>query len=375
MEVLNYFDQHAKVLGVTATPDRGDKRNLGAYFEEIAYEVGLARLVNEGYLSRIIVKKLPINLDLRSVGKVAGDYNMGELGHALSPRLSHVAEAITRETRDRKTIVFLPLVQMAQDFAFMLAQLGVHSRAVAGVDSPETRHSTLNWFAKAGKGSVLCNAMLLTEGFDQPDVDCIVCLRPTQVRSLFAQMVGRGTRIHPGKENLLLLDFLWQTDEHKLITISKLVASAPADVAALETAVEEGKELFEAAQDVETQRLNTLIKKLDHNKERPPHTYDAVEMALALDDDDLLQYEPTMEWHEKDVSPAQVACLIKSGFDPGSVTCRGHAAKILDKIAIRRSANLATPKQVRIIKRFGHKAPDKLTFAEASAIITRRFGK
>jgi superfamily II DNA or RNA helicase len=264
---------------------------------------------------------------------------------------------------------------MAQDFSDMLNKLNVPSRAVAGVDNSTDRHASLEWFAKAGEGSVLCNAMLLTEGYDQPDVDCIVCLRPTQVRALFAQMVGRGTRIHPGKTNLLLLDFLWQTDVHKLITLSRLIAKAPEDVPKIEAAVEAGEEAFAAAVDVEAERLDSLLKRLNENKERPPQTYDAVEMALALDDEELLNYEPTMEWHYKEVSPAQAAVLERNGFDPGSVTCRGHASKILDKLAIRRSSNLATPKQVRLVKKFGHKHPDKLTFNEASAIISRRFGK
>lgn len=373
--VVSHFHNNAKILGVTATPDRGDKRNLGAYFEEIAYEVGLARLVRDGYLSRIKVKKLPVTVDLRTVAKVAGDYKVSDLGEALSPRLWDVAKAIAAETRDRKTIVFLPLVEMARDFSGMLNKCGITSKAVAGVDSTDDRHGALAWFANAPKGTALCNAMLLTEGFDQPDVDCIAILRPTQVRALFAQMVGRGTRIHSGKEDLLLLDFLWQTDQHKLITISRLIAKSPDDVPGIEAAIEAGDEVFQSAEDVETQRLKKLLKTLDAVKERPAQTYDAVEMAYALDDEELLTYEPTMEWHHKEVSEAQNNILIRAGFDPGSVTCRGHASKILDKLAIRRAANLATPKQVRMLKRFGHPSPQTATFTQASAFITQKFGR
>jgi hypothetical protein len=188
-------------------------------------------------------------------------------------------------------------------------------------------------------------------------------------------MVGRGTRIHPGKEDLLLLDFLWQTDQHKLITISRLIAKSPDDVAGIEAAIEAGDEAFQSAEDVETQRLKKLLKTLDAVKERPAQTYDAVEMAYALDDEELLTYEPTMEWHHKDVSEAQTNILIRAGFDPGSVTCRGHASKILDKLAIRRAANLATPKQVRLLKRLGHPSPQTATFTQAGTFISQKFGR
>jgi superfamily II DNA or RNA helicase len=70
----------------------------------------------------------------------------------------------------------------------------------------------------------MSNAMLLTEGYDEPSIDCVVCLRPTKVRSLYCQIVGRGTRVYPNKDHLLLLDFLWLTNDHSLIKPAHLVA-------------------------------------------------------------------------------------------------------------------------------------------------------
>jgi superfamily II DNA or RNA helicase len=375
--ILSRFHGHAKVLGVTATPDRGDKRNLGKYFEEIAYEVGLTRLIKDGYLSRIVVKRLPVGIDLRDVKRTAGDYSAQGVGDAIEPKLSHVADAIAGEAWDRKTIVFLPLVKTARDFAEMLRARRLDARAVAGEDKPDHRAGVLDWFAKSGSGSVLCNAMLLTEGFDQPDVDCVVCLRPTQVRALFVQMVGRGTRVHPGKNNLLLLDFLWQTEDHQLVSAARLVSGHDEDVATVEklveTAGDEEIDLVEAAEDAEESRIEKLKERLKEVRKKTPGTWDLLELAFALNEEELLSYEPSMEWHEKEVTPAQAQALIKAGFDPLSITCRGHASKILDTLARRRSNELATVKQVRLLRRFGHPNPSSASFREAGAWLDKQF--
>ena len=376
-KVLRHFTPETKVLGVTATPDRGDKKNLGAYFQEIAYEVGLPRLIRENYLSKIVVKRIPLSIDLRAVGRQGGDFKLGELGTAITPMLAKVANVIANEVADRKIIVFLPLVEMARQFAEELTRNGIEARAVAGEDSGNDRAGSLDWFARTGKGSALCNAMLLTEGFDQPDVDCVVVLRPTEIRSLYAQMIGRGTRIHPGKENLLVLDFLWLTEQHQLVNMSRLVASNPEDALAVDALIAVGEEVdpLEAQRDAEEDRLRKLIKILNTVKTRPAGTYDAIELAVAMHDEELMEFVPSLEWHEKPVSPAQADALLKAGFDPASVTCRGHASKILDRIALRRLNNLATPKQVRQLKRLGHANPHTETFKGASDFITKRFNR
>jgi superfamily II DNA or RNA helicase len=266
---------------------------------------------------------------------------------------------------------------MARQFAEELTRNGIEARAVAGEDSGNDRTGSLDWFARTGKGSALCNAMLLTEGFDQPDVDCVVVLRPTEIRSLYAQMIGRGTRIHPGKENLLVLDFLWLTEQHQLVNMSRLVASNPEDALAVDALIAAGEEVdpLEAQRDAEEERLRKLIKILNTVKTRPAGTYDAIELAVAMHDEELMEFVPSLEWHEKPVSPAQADALLKAGFDPASVTCRGHASKILDRIALRRLNNLATPKQVRQLKRLGHANPHTETFKGASEFITKRFNR
>ena len=210
--ILDYFSG-AKVLGVTATPDRGDMRNLGEVFDSLAFEYKLTDAIKEGYLCKIMAQTIPLQLDITSVTMSGGDYAVGDLGTALDPYLEQIAAEMARRCKSRKTVVFLPLIKTSQKFRDLLNTYGFRAAEVNG--QSDDRRQVLADF-DAGKYNVLCNSMLLTEGWDCPSVDCVVVLRPTKVRSLYSQMVGRGTRLSPGKTDLLLLDFLWMTDKHEL---------------------------------------------------------------------------------------------------------------------------------------------------------------
>ncbi len=126
---------------------------------------------------------------------------------------------------DRKTVVFLPLIKTSQKFTDILNAHGFRAAEVNG--QSEDRDQVLKDFDE-GKYNVLCNSMLLTEGWDCPSVDCVIILRPTKVRSLYSQMVGRGTRLYPGKKELLLIDFLWLTEKHELCHPANLICSPEA---------------------------------------------------------------------------------------------------------------------------------------------------
>ena len=121
--VLQYFS-NAKVLGVTATPDRGDMRNLGSYFESLAYEYTLPRAIKDGYLCRIKAQTIPLKLDLTGVGVQAGDFKAGDLGTALDPYLYQIADEMIQYCMDRKTLVFLPLIKTSQKFRDILKSKG-----------------------------------------------------------------------------------------------------------------------------------------------------------------------------------------------------------------------------------------------------------
>lgn len=180
--VLDYFSA-AKVLGVTATPDRGDRKNLGELFDSLAYEYSLPQAIKDGYLCPIEAQTIPLSLDLSHVGVQAGDFKSADLGDALEPYLEQIAqEMYEAQCMDRKTVVFLPLIATSQKFRDILNRHGFRAAEVNGQSS--NRAEVLKDFER-GKYNVLCNSMLLTEGWDCPSVDCIVVLRPTKVRSLY----------------------------------------------------------------------------------------------------------------------------------------------------------------------------------------------
>lgn len=181
-KVLDHFTG-ANVLGVTATPDRADRKDLGTVFDSLAYEYTLPAAIREGYLCPIQAQTIPLNIDISSVSTQSGDYAVGELGDALEPYLEAIAdEMVAAGCRDRRTVVFLPLVRTAKRFRDILLEHGLRAAEVDG-QSPD-REQVLRDF-QDGSYDVLCNSMLLTEGWDCPAVDCIVVLRATKSRALY----------------------------------------------------------------------------------------------------------------------------------------------------------------------------------------------
>lgn len=364
-KVLGHF-ANAKVLGITATPFRSDKQQLGSYYEAIAYEVGLFDLIREGYLSRITVKSVPANIDLQQVRTTAGDYNAGDLGAALSPHLMHCAELLAEHASDRKTVVFLPLVDVSKEFAECCKSVGLRAVHVDGNDRSALRS---DW-------QVICNASLLTTGWDCPDVDCVYILRPTKSLVLYMQMVGRGTRIAPGKKDLLLLDPLFLSDTMQLIRPSRLIAKTAEDAKYLQDRLDlEGGDLLEQEEEAVADRRAAMFDRLAQQRRRQARTVDAMEWALSLNAVEVVEYEPEMKWESAPMSDKQREMLEKNGFDVEAITGKGHASKIIDLLMTRRQMGLATPKQMRLLQRFDHPAPATCTFADASAFIDSKIGK
>ena len=362
---LRHFDGHAKVLGVTATPDRGDRKNLGRYFENIACQISLLDLIRQNWLAPIRVKTVPLSLDLRGVRSTGGDYSADDLGHALTPYLEQIA-GVLAEYRHRKTIVFLPLIRVSKMLAEICRSLGLRAEHVDG--QSESRREVLERF-RTDETRILTNAMLLTEGYDEPSIDCVVCLRPTKVRSLYSQIIGRGTRISPGKDHLLVLDFLWQAEEHSLVRPAHLIAEDEEDADAITGQLGEDGDLEEAQEAVNADRTRKLAERLMANRSRKSSVIDPLELAVTLNEAVLAEFTPTMKWHEQSPTDRQLQALAKFGIDSSRVLCKGQASILLDRLITRRQLGLATPKQVRILRRRGHPHPETATFAEASGFI------
>ena len=372
--VLNHFSD-AKVMGVTATPDWGDMRNLGQYFESLAYEYSLPRAIREGYLAPIKAMTLPLTLDLSAVGTQAGDFKAGDLGSALDPYLHSIADEMLIHCADRKTVVFLPLVATSQKFRDILNAKGFRAAEVNG--NSEDRAQILADF-DAGKYNVLCNSMLLTEGWDCPSVDCVVVLRPTKVRSLYCQMVGRGTRLAEGKDHLLLLDFLWHTDRHELCHPAHLICESPEvakqmtqniEAAGCPVDIEAAEQ--KASEDVIAQREEALAQKLSEMKKRKRKLVDPLQFEMSIQAEDLSGYVPSFGWEMGPASDKQRSALEKMGIFPDEIDNAGKAAMLLDKLDKRRLAGLTTPKQIRFLESRGFQHVGTWQFDSAKRLIDR----
>lgn len=345
--ILSQFPA-AKVLGVTATPDRGDKKSLARYYDGIAFEYGLKQAVSEGYLCNITARTVPLEIDLSNVKVSLGDFQVDSVAETLEPYLPKIAEAIQIYAASRKTVIFCPLISIAKELAGMIPG----AREVNG-DSTD-RKETLEWFDQAGPGSVLCNAMLLTEGWDCPSVDCVVVLRPTKIRSLYAQMIGRGTRLAPGKENLLVLDFLWLCQKHNLCKPASLIADNEADVKKVtQISIEDEIDLFDAVTDAEEQRRIALAEELANQKKKQSKLINPLEIFSILDDIGLADYEPTFAWETADATDKQIKTLESFGVNADGIS-KGYASQILDRLIKRSQQHKATIKQINLLRRFDY---------------------
>ena len=372
--ILDYFES-AKVLGVTATPDRGDMRNLGEVFDSLAYEYKLTDAIKEGYLCKIMAQTIPLQLDISEVGFTSGDYSLGQLGTALDPYLEQIAAEMVQRCRGRKTVVFLPLIKTSQKFRDLLNAKGFHAAEVNGQSSD--RKEVLADF-DAGKYNVLCNSMLLTEGWDCPSVDCVVLLRPTKVRSLYSQMVGRGTRLAEGKTDLLLLDFLWMTDKHELCRPADLVCEDRAVARQMtENLAETGaaQDIQEAAaqacEDVVAQREEALAKQLAEQRRKKAKLVDPLQYEMSIQAEDLSGYVPAFGWEAGPPTEQQTSALEKLGILPDAVESAGKASLLLDRLHKRRDEGLTTPKQIRCLEKYGFQHVGTWSFEQAKHMIDR----
>ena len=377
-KVMEHFSG-AKVLGVTATPDRGDMRNLGNFFESLAYEYTLPKAIKEGYLSPIKAMTIPLKIDFSNVAVQAGDFKVSDIDTALDPYLHQIAQEMKKYCMDRKTVVFLPLVKTSQKFRDILNAEGFHAAECNG--STQARAEILDDFDK-GKYNVLCNSMLLTEGWDCPSVDCVIVLRPTKVRSLYCQMVGRGTRLCEGKENLLLLDFLWHTERHELCHPAALIADSEEVVQKMTENLEKQAtidpmaiDLEEAEQtareDVQREREEKLAEQLAAMKKRKRKLVDPLQFEMSIQAEDLSSYVPAFGWEMAPASDKQIKALEKYGIFPDDIDNAGKANLLLDRLNKRREEGLTTPKQIRFLESRGFQHVGTWPFDAARNMIDR----
>src|SRR5881396_2694988 len=205
------------LIGFTATPRRGDKQGLGEVFEEVCYARDMREMIACRYLCPITGWRIDTDLSLDNVKVRHGDFVESQLARVVNTPLRNtlLVKAYRDFAAGRRAIIFCVDVAHAQDVHRAFDEAGIRAAPVWGELSRDERRNVLAEFS-AGKIDVVTNCNLLTEGFDEPRVDCVIMARPTRSKLLYAQMIGRGTRLHPDKRDLMVIDVGDNSKTHQL---------------------------------------------------------------------------------------------------------------------------------------------------------------
>lgn len=383
LNIFNHFNDRY-VAGLTATPDRGDKRSLGSIFQVKAFDYPLATALKGndgddpgGWLVKPVHLKCAVSVDLRGIRcskGAAGDFNTGDLEERIGPSIERLARAIRREIGDRQAVVFMPDCGSSQAMEDVLNKLeqeepiGVNAAYVAGsggkfgMPKPE-RNARLADFA-AKRYRVLVNCDLCFEGWDCVAVAAVVVCRPTRLRYRYAQMVGRGLRPdpdNPSKRDCLVIDFDWQTDadardlamtvdlfddgelNEDVIRIAREIErSKPAG------AIDDPDEIVEEAKEIFRVRSRLDIKLTGASEQYRKLTIDPLCVGDLLD----WKFNKKHNMDTKGDNPAsagQIAYLKSLGIDRPDGISKWGATKLIDKLAKRKAEGLASLGQVKAL--------------------------
>lgn len=213
-KIFDYFKPRL-LIGFTATPNRADGARLNDSFNEIIFKRDLKWGIKNGYLSDIFCRRVNIGYDLTNVSTRCGDYAPGELDEAMADTSDAIAEAYRKYAKGA-TLIFAVSVRHAEEIASKIPN------AVAVTGKTENRAEIIKQFSER-KIPCLVNCMVFTEGTDIPLVETVIIARPTKSDSLYAQMVGRGLRLHPEKDKLNLIDCVGVTGKANLCTAPSLL--------------------------------------------------------------------------------------------------------------------------------------------------------
>lgn len=379
--ILNHFAT-AKVLCITATPDRSDKLSLSAVVDQVSYVVEMYKAIEDGWLCPLRIKQVNIaDMDLSNVRTKMGDLSEQDLEQMLgSDQLLHlIAQPLAHETGSRPTLVFTPGVQSAHQLAKILSSY-VGASKVASLDgnSAKDDRSRIISDYREGRIQYLVNCQLLTEGFDAPHTACVAMARPTKSRALYAQAVGRGTRIAPGKTDLLVLDFKGAAGRHKLVNPTDILGgkTAPEVVERVAKLIEAGEsmdvlEALKAEQDaIAKERLLAQQAAQDKYKLLADVRYTLTTVDPFDVVRDMIGHTPEYADHFMGrASESQIRFLQRFNLPFDSRLSKRSASKMIDKMIERRQAGLCTYKQAEMLAKWGMSAT--VSFPEATAIMTR----
>lgn len=324
--VISHFQKNSgcKLLGVTATPDRSDEIALKEVFDSVAYEYSLLDATREGWL--VPVRSMPariIGLDFSGVKDVAGDFNQGELSEIMEREgnLHGVADETVRRMGDRKVLVFCVSVAQSELLSEIFERHRPNcARFISGDTPPEERRQVLRDYAES-RFQILVNCMVATEGFDCPDIGMVVVARPTKSRSLYAQMVGRGTRPLPNT-----VDGLAEAEDRRAV----IASSRKKDCIILDFCANAGKHSLASLPDILGGKMSEdVIKRAKQHQEDSADSDQPIDVIALLEQAELDIEEEEKERRDKErrrvvVGKAKVSVGEIDAFSVYGLSTRGR---------------------------------------------------
>lgn len=394
---IDYYRQNPrlKVLGVTATPDRADEEALGQVYETVAYDYEILDAIHEGWLVPVEQRFIAVSgLDFSHIRTTAGDLNGADLAAVMEEEkaMHGIAAPALEITAGRRSLVFAASVAHAERLAEIFNRHKDGCAAwICGKTDKEVRRKTLAAFA-AGKIQYVVNVGCLTEGFDDPGVECIVMGRPTKSRALYAQMIGRATRPLPGlvdqiddpadrcaaiaasaKPTCQVIDFVGNAGRHKLMSSADILGGK-----ASEEAVEIARKKAAAGPVRMDEAIDQAEREIEERRRqaarRAQLTARARWSAQQINPFDVFGFAPVKErgWdHGRALSEKQRSLLERQGIDPAAVTY-SQGRQLLTEIFRRWDHGLCSYKQARCLRRYGHDG--NVSREEAGRILDRLLG-
>jgi hypothetical protein len=360
---------------------RGDQVGLNAVFQEIVYHKSILEMIMAGYLSDLRGVQVGLQVDFRRLHTRAGDFLEGELEDLLleADAPEHICKAYREHATGRKALLFTPTVNMAMLMAAALRADGVAAEMLCG-ETPLGERRAILQRLRSGETCVVCNCAVLTEGFDEPSVDSIIIMRPTKSPTLYTQMIGRGTRLFPGKDDCLVLDLVGATSRHDLMNVASL-AGLPLDF------LQNGESLAEGAERVEAERLDwqgkLVAKRVDLFRRRPLYwMHDGDNFVLSLGNDGWMVLSPTAEasqqWTVRHVQPQghrtvvwrDLSLAYAQGLAEDRARSAGAGGLVNPQAHWRHAPVSHHPKMTALLAKWGRLIPEHMTAGEAADVIS-----
>lgn len=393
LDIFAYFAK-AKILGVTATPDRHDEKALGKVFDDVCFVMDIEDGIEAGYLVPVEGRTVFVEeVDLSNVSTVAGDLNQGELDEEMCKATEAVATEMYRAAGNEQAIIFTPGVKSAHAMCARMNEIAPDKAiAIDGKTDPWDRKSLIEGF-KSRKYQFLFNCQVAVEGFDAPETSIVGQARPTSSRAFYSQGCGRGTRVLPGvvdsiegeeragerraaiaasrKPRMTILDFVGNAGRHSLVgPVDVLGGNYSEEEVALakkKVKAEGGGDVPKALKDARAE-LKALAKRMAEAKAKVKSQVTPFDpfACLGINREQGISIrfgaKPIMDW--------QVEKLTRLGL-PGDVVRQMDfrtAKKAADNIHRRIDLGLASLKQLNLLSDFTP-VSDTVTLAAASKAI------